>query len=230
MFKAQQFHANFLKLNIIKISIDAILECILVTLSSALSAHGPINDGDKAMRAGLTFSHMGFFVADIAKQEDFYSRVLEFTVTDRGQLLSPAGPVDLVFLSRDPDEHHQIVMTSGRPVTVPFNVINQISLKADSLATLKEMHRRVAAEDTSDLTSVTHGNALSIYFRDPEGNRLELYVDLPWYVDQPLRVPVDLSRTDAAIMATAEAHARSLPGFRPRSEWRAEMARRMGLA
>ena len=154
----------------------------------------------------------------------------EFTVTDRGQFPSPAGPVDLVFLSRDPDEHHQIVMTSGRPVTVPFNVINQISLKAESLATLKAMHRRVAAEDTSDLTSVTHGNALSIYFRDPEGNRLELYVDLPWYVDQPLRVPVDLSRTDDAIMATAEAHARSLPGFRPRSEWRAEMARRMGLA
>lgn len=181
------------------------------------------------MRAGLTFSHMGFFVADIAKQEDFYSRVLEFTVTDRGQLPSPAGPIDLVFLSRDPDEHHQIVLISGRPATMPFNVINQISLKADSLATLKAMHRRVAAEDTSDLMPVTHGNALSIYVRDPEGNRLELYIDLPWYVDQPMRVPVDLTGSDADIMALAEAHARSLPGFRPRSEWRAEMARRMGV-
>jgi catechol-2,3-dioxygenase len=179
---------------------------------------------------GLAFSHMGFFVSDIALMEDFYARVLEFTVTDRGQLPGPAGPVDLVFLSRDPDEHHQIVLISGRPDVVSFNVINQISLKADSLATLKRMHRRMAQERTSDIAPVTHGNALSVYVRDPEGNRLELYIDLPWYVSQPLRQPVDLSLDDARIMENAEAHARALPGFRPRAQWRAEMARRMGLA
>jgi catechol-2,3-dioxygenase len=181
-------------------------------------------------RPGLSFSHMGFFVTDIAVMEDFYARVLEFTVTDRGQLPGPAAPFDLVFLSRDPDEHHQIVLASGRPTDVPFNVINQISLKADSLATLKEMRRRVQRENTSNIVAVTHGNALSIYLGDPEGNRLELYFDLPWYVSQPLRVPVDLLLPDAQIMAQAEAHARSLPGFKPHAQWRAEMARRMGLA
>lgn len=181
-------------------------------------------------RPGLTFSHVGFFVTDISVMEDFYARVLEFTVTDRGQLPGAHGPVDLVFLSRDPDEHHQIVLISGRPREISFNVINQISLKADGLATLKEMHRRVQREKTSDITPVTHGNSLSLYVRDPEGNRLELYVELPWYVTQPLRIPVDLSLDDATIMANAEAHARTLDGFKPRSEWRADMARRMGLA
>lgn len=181
-------------------------------------------------RPGLAFSHVGFYVNDLPAMEDFYSRVLEFTVTDRGELSGPDGPVSLVFLSRDPEEHHQIVLISGRPTEIAFNVINQISLKADSLATLKEMHRRVRREDTSDLTPVTHGNSLSLYVRDPEGNRLELYMDLPWYVSQPLRLPVDLELDDEIIMANAEAHARSLPGFKPRSEWRAEMARRMGLA
>ncbi len=181
-------------------------------------------------RPGLTFSHVGFFVTDIARMEDFYTRVLEFTVTDRGQLPGPAGPMDLVFLSRDPDEHHQIVLITGRPQEIHFNVINQISLKADKLATLKEMHRRVQAEGLHDIAPVTHGNALSVYVRDPEGNRLELYIDLPWYVSQPMRVPVDLTPPDDAIMAAAEAHARALPGFKPRSQWRAEMARRMGLA
>jgi len=181
-------------------------------------------------RPGLTFSHVGFFVTDIARMEDFYTRVLEFTVTDRGQLSGPAGPMNLVFLSRDPDEHHQIVLITGRPQQMPFNVINQISLKADSLGTLKEMYRRVQAEGRPDITPVTHGNALSVYVPDPEGNRLELYLDLPWYVTQPMRVPVDLKPDDDTIMAAAEAHARSLPGFKPRSEWRAEMARRMGLA
>lgn len=180
-------------------------------------------------RPGLAFSHVGIFVRDVARMEDFYTRVLEFTVTDRGQLPGPAGPMDLVFLSRDPDEHHQIVLITGRPQETTFNVINQLSLKADSLATLKEMLRRVQAEQLPNITPVTHGNALSIYVPDPEGNRLELYLDLPWYVSQPLRVPVDLSPSDADIMVTAEAHARSLPGFRPRAQWRAEMARRMGL-
>lgn len=180
-------------------------------------------------RPGLAFSHVGIFVRDIARMEDFYTRVLDFTVTDRGQLPGPAGPMHLVFLSRDPDEHHQIVLITGRPHETTFNVINQLSLKADSLATLKEMLRRVQAEQLPNITPVTHGNALSIYVPDPEGNRLELYLDLPWYVSQPMRVPADLSPSDADIMATAEAHARSLPGFRTRAQWRAEMARRMGV-
>ncbi|WP_240939377.1 VOC family protein [Diaphorobacter sp. HDW4A] len=173
---------------------------------------------------------MGFFVNDMAKMEDFYTRALEFTVTDRGQLSAANGPMQIVFLSRDPAEHHQIVLMNGRPDEIAFNVINQISLKADSLATLKEMHRRLVAEGMPGIAPVTHGNSLSIYVPDPEGNRLELYFELPWYVSQPLREPVDLTLSDEAILAQAEAHARSLTGFKPRHEWRAEMARRMGLA
>ena len=85
----------------------------------------------------LSFSHMGFFVRDIARVEDFYRRVMGFTVTDRGHLDLPRGRVDLVFLSRDPTEHHQIVLASGRPAELPFNVINQISFRLASLADLK---------------------------------------------------------------------------------------------
>jgi hypothetical protein len=137
--------------------------------------------------------------------------------------------MDLVFLSRDPDEHHQIVLISGRPADMSFNPINQISLKADSLQTLCAMHRRLVEEGLPGIAPVTHGNAVSIYVPDPEGNRLELYVDLPWYVSQPMRVPVDLDDDEATLMARLEAHARTLPGFKPRTQWRDEMARRMGL-
>lgn len=181
------------------------------------------------MRPGFRFSHFGMFVHDIARMEDFYTRLLEFTVTDRGQLSGPNGPMDLVFLSRDPDEHHQLVLITGRPETLGFNPINQISLKTEALATLRSMLHTLQREGLPGITPVTHGNAVSIYVPDPEGNRLELYVDLPWYVSQPLRLPVDLEPDDATLMARLEAHARSLPGFRPRAEWRAEMARRMGL-
>lgn len=180
-------------------------------------------------RPGFSFSHFGMYVTDVARLEAFYTRILEFTVTDRGELPGPHGTMQLVFLSRDPDEHHQLILVSGRPRDMAFNPINQISLKADSLKTLCAMHRTLVAEGMANIVPVTHGNAVSIYLPDPEGNRLELYFDLPWYVEQPMRVPVDLG-DEATLMQRLEDHARSLPGFKPRAEWRAEMARRMGVA
>jgi catechol 2,3-dioxygenase-like lactoylglutathione lyase family enzyme len=180
---------------------------------------------------GFAFSHVGLFVHDIGVMEDFYTRVLDFTVTDRGQLPGPDGkPIDLVFTSRDPDEHHQIVLVAGRPAALGFNIINQLSFHGEDLASLRIMHERLAAERVRDLVCITHGNAISVYGLDPEGTRLEFYIDTPWYVTQPTRVPIDFGLDDTALMRNVEAHARSLPGFRPRSEWRAEMAQRMGLS
>lgn len=95
---------------------------------------------------------MGFYVSDMARVEDFYSRVLEFTVTDRGTLQTPHGEVRLVFLSRDPAVHHQIVLANGRPEHLAFNPINEISLEADSLDTLRQSglpgkHKSPAVKD-----------------------------------------------------------------------------------
>jgi catechol 2,3-dioxygenase-like lactoylglutathione lyase family enzyme len=179
---------------------------------------------------GLAFSHVGIFVNDIVAMEAFYTRHLGFTVTDRGNLSGPHGAVGLVFLSRNPDEHHQIVMVTGRPEQVDFNVVNQISLRADSLATLKAMHAELKAAEVREMMPVTHGNAMSVYFRDPEGNRLEIFIDTPWYVTQPMRVMLPIEMPEPELMQWVEEHARKLPGFRPRTEWRAEMARKMGLA
>lgn len=173
----------------------------------------------------LTFSHMGFFVRDQPRMVRFYRDVLCFTQTDEGQL----GAMSVVFLSRDPSEHHQIVLMSGRPEEAHFNVINQISLRVPDLATLRLVRDRVVADpDVTDLITATHGNAISIYFRDPEGNRLEIFLDMPWYCEQPLREPIDIDQSDEAVMAQAEALARSRPKFQPRAQWQAEMARRMG--
>lgn len=181
-------------------------------------------------RPGLTFSHFGFYVTDLERQVDFYSTVLGFTITDRGSLPGPQGPMQLVFMSRDPDEHHQVVLVSGRPADMSFNVINQISFKADSLQTLQQFHQRLQSTEATEIIPVTHGNALSVYCRDPEGNRVEIYVDTPWYVNQPCRIPAPIELPPDELMAWAEAHARTLEGFRPRSEWRREMAARMGVA
>ena len=115
----------------------------------------------------LSFSHMGIYVADLARMEDFYTRVLGFAVTDRGEL----GDLTIVFLSLDPREHHQIILATGRK-DAAFNPINQISFRLAELAGLQAMARRLQDEGAKDISPISHGNALSVYFRDPEGNRL----------------------------------------------------------
>jgi len=178
-----------------------------------------------AHRHSLVFSHMGFYVRDLERMARFYREVMCFFETDRGDL----GPVQLVFLSRDPSEHHQLVLASGRPHDLAFSVINQISLRVPDLATLRAVRDRVQADPgVTELLCATHGNAVSIYFRDPEGNRLEVFLDMPWYCEQPLREPIDLDQPDAAVMAQAEALARSRPRFQSRADWMAGMSRLMG--
>ena len=170
---------------------------------------------------------MGMFVADLARMRDFYTRVLGFTVTDSGELETSRGKLQFVFLSRNPAEHHQIVLATGKPESLPFNPINQISFRMAEFAGLREMYRRVVAEKVKELYPASHGNALSVYFHDPEGNRLELFVDTPWYVKQPLRVPMDMEMSDGQLWAWAEREAKKMPGFRPVEEWRSEISKRI---
>jgi catechol-2,3-dioxygenase len=179
----------------------------------------------------LMFSHMGLSVKNIARMEDFYTRVLGFTVTDRGE----AGGMDLVFLSRAPEDHHQIVLASGRPDELPENTankqfgpsINQISFKMASLDDLRDIHGRFQVEGTSNLFPANHGIAWSIYAHDPEGNNLEFFVDSDWYITQPFLIPLDFAKTNDEIVGLTKQLCESSEGYEPYGNWRARVAKRM---
>lgn len=181
--------------------------------------------------ANLKFSHMGLSVMDIVKMEDFYTRILGFTVTDRGQ----AGGMDLVFMSRDPNDHHQIVLASGRPADMPANTanpqfgpsINQISFQMGTLADLRDMGERIQEYGAKSFFPANHGIAWSIYTHDPEGNNLEFFVDTPWYFPQPFLVPLDFDNSDEEIYAMTEEVSRNQIGYEPYGDWRAKVAKRM---
>ena len=177
------------------------------------------------MTAPAALSHFGIHVTDIARMEEFYTRALGLLVSDRGTLAH--GPT-LVFLSRDPDEHHQLVLVTGRPPGGGYNVVNQISFKLPSLPDLKEAHARMREEGVKEFRIVTHGNAWSVYFADPEGNRVELFVDTPWHTPQPFAEPFDVEAPVETIMAETERICRSRPGFASRAAWRSEQVARMG--
>jgi len=179
----------------------------------------------------LKFAHMGLVVSDIEVMTRFYVDVLGFTVTDRGVF----GAMDVVFMSRDPEEHHQIVLTTGRPRNLPANTINpefgpsiqQISFKMGSLADLRDMKSRLEGSDATGITAASHGNAWSIYAHDPDGNYIEFYVDTDWYAEQPFYVALDLNKTDEEIVRETQALCEVSPGFKPIAQWRSDMSKVM---
>ena len=176
----------------------------------------------------LALSHVGYLVTDMNKMVDFYTRVMKFVVSDRGDREANGA---IVFMTRNPAEHHQLVFATGRPADLTFSIVQQISFRVDSLATLREMYHAVQNEPIQKMLGpITHGNALSVYFLDPEGNRVELLIDTPWYVPQPHRLVVDIEQPDDQLWAGIEKHVRATPGFRPVEEWRADITKKIAAA
>lgn len=183
----------------------------------------------------LSLSHLGICCFDLPKMVEFYTGVLGMTETDRGELPSPLD-AELVFLTTDPAEHHQLVLVSGRregeikqgpALGGSFGTaIFQLSFRLDDLATLRRIRSRLAAAGCSHLIPVNHGNSWSLYTRDPEGNALEFVVDSPWFVHQPCGAPLDLGLDDAEILRQTEELCAS-KGGEPYAAWRERVARQI---
>ena len=67
----------------------------------------------------------------------FYERLFKMHRSDHGRIDGHGLKAELAFLTRDPMEHHQLVLIAGKPDGIPFNVIIQISFRVDSLADLR---------------------------------------------------------------------------------------------
>jgi catechol 2,3-dioxygenase len=162
----------------------------------------------------IRLSHFELYVADVAIMENFYTQHLGFVVTDRGE-----GNNAMVFLSRNPEEHHQLVLNPGQlsqPIESP---VDHISFRVDSISDLRVFHKSLHSS-SAELQPVSHGTTWSIYFRDPEGNRIELFSDTPWHVNQPCRFGIDFNLSDQELLEFTESRIKNLPGFREIGDWR----------
>jgi catechol 2,3-dioxygenase len=168
----------------------------------------------------MAFSHMGIYVCDMEKMLDFYTEVLGFSVTDRANIRGR----DLVFISRNPEEHHQIVLVPGREAG-SLSTINQISFRVVSLPELRRIHAELDKLGIP-LNPTNHGGAWSVYFPDPEGNRIELFAQTPWYMP-PVSVPLDMNLSDEEILRLTEAMVTATPGHMSRVDWHEETRRRL---
>lgn len=163
-------------------------------------------------------SHFGIFVRDIDAMTRFYTEVFALRLTDQG--VGRNFKTRLHFLSGSADQHHQLVLAAGRAAEGPSTVM-QMSFKVDTIDELRRLRSLALAGGATQMRGMNHGNALSIYFADPEGNTVEVYLDTPWYVPQPHGDPLDLEKSDAEIWAETEAVCRADPGFAPVDEWAA---------
>jgi catechol-2,3-dioxygenase len=144
--------------------------------------------------------HVGIHTEDLLKMRDFYTRVMGLEIADENLERG------IVFLSANPaDEHHEFVLARGRDVPPEAKVLQQISFKVKSPRDLQEYHRRLVAEQLRIDRFVSHGNALGLYFFDPEGNRIEVYYKTGFPVPQPHGDPLDAEASPEEWMAIARA-------------------------
>ena len=158
----------------------------------------------------LSWSHAVLNVRDLDVMLNFYTDVLGFKISDRGPL-GPGAP-EIVFMSNDPDEHHQVAMVADRQGETAGNPLNHLAFRVESFADVKSLHDRLSAEEVKILP-LSHGNTLSIYFNDPEGNGLEVFWDTPWHVKQPQGKVWDTTLEQDAALAWVEENFSAEPGF-----------------
>ena len=150
--------------------------------------------------------HVGLFCNDLMKMRDFYSRVMGLTITDEDLERG------ICFLSAAPDaEHHELALVQAREPGQKTHNVQQVSFKVKTLDDVRAFYHRLQQEGMKIDRTVTHGIACSVYFYDPEDNRVELYYTTPYKVRQPLGEHIDLDRPDADLLAFAQSFEKNGP-------------------
>lgn len=142
--------------------------------------------------------HIGLHVFDLDKQKSFYHDVLGLTVSDE-------DPHRAAFMSARPDdEHHELLLVAGRETAPSTKWLQQLSFCCESYDDLTGFYRRLKEYGVKFDRIISHGNAIGVYFFDPEGNRCEVYWKTGLQAHQPYAVPVDLERPRAELLTEVE--------------------------
>lgn len=179
----------------------------------------------------LRWSHAFVHVQSMEKMLGFYTDVLGFEVTDRGDL----GGKSVAFLSQVETDHHQLAFmeSEGGEDAPTRNRVAHFAFRVESLQEVQALHGRLSADErAANVSPVTHGNAWSLYFADPEGNGIEVFCDSPWHVRQPQGGAWDPAASEGEIHAATRAAFENTAGFGPIDDYyrerRAHLAARSG--
>ncbi|MEE4299925.1 MAG: VOC family protein [Pseudomonadales bacterium] len=118
------------------------------------------------------FAHIVYKTPRFAEMIDWYSTVLECEPVLKNDLLC--------FMTYD-DEHHRIAIANqpqlkDKPADVAG--VEHCAYTYGSLADLAATYERLKAAGITPYWCINHGFTLSMYYRDPDRNQVELQVDL----------------------------------------------------
>ncbi len=137
--------------------------------------------------------HVVLKMRDLDAAKRFYRDILGMKITDEREGFG-------VFF-RFQDYHHDIAVfkvDAAAEAPRPNQVgLAHVALVVDSYDTLKSMYQHLKDHDVPIVRTVDHGITRSVYFKDPEGNELEIYCEVPekpWQeVDTIIKAdPIDL--------------------------------------
>ena len=138
-------------------------------------------------------SHTVLHVHDLPKMTAFYRDVLGFQVSHEHERMA--------FLTSDPErEDHEIALAIGREGDA--KILNHIALHVDTPDSVLAFYQQFKATGVLIDSCISHGNTISCYFFDPEGNRLEVFFtlrELPHHGGY--RGPLDLEKSAEELVA-----------------------------
>ena len=141
--------------------------------------------------------HVGIWAKDFEKLRDFYSKILGLHISDQS--------ANAAFMTSDPTrEHHELVVFRA---TQPgqHTSVQQVSFSCEKLEDVIGYYKRFKENNVKFSRITSHGNAVGLYFYDPEGNHMEVYWTTPFEAHQPFGVAIDINRPVNEILQEIEA-------------------------
>jgi len=120
--------------------------------------------------------HVNLYVRDADASGQWYKDVL-------GLHTYHHRPGKAVFLSADLNQSHEVALMSVGP-DAPLQARGQVGLnhlawRMETLDDLKDAYVRLKEKNVPFDHISDHGISLGLYFRDPDGNGIEVYYELP---------------------------------------------------
>ena len=117
------------------------------------------------------FAHVVLKTANFDAMIEWYATVLQARVAFRNDFIA--------FLTYD-DEHHRVAVlnTPGSPSPDPAAAgVHHIAYTYAGLGELLATYRRLKTRGIEPARCINHGPTTSMYYRDPDGLRVELQID-----------------------------------------------------
>ncbi|RYF61885.1 MAG: biphenyl 2,3-dioxygenase [Comamonadaceae bacterium] len=123
------------------------------------------------MASPTKLAHVVLRTNRVKEMTDWYVRVLEGQVAFANDMLA--------FMTYD-DEHHRVAFIGTGASEQPEDKhtgLHHVAFTYESLGDLLGTYQRLKADGLEPFWCVNHGPTMSMYFKDPDGNQIELQID-----------------------------------------------------